>query len=331
MAKTIKILSIDGGGIRGILPATFLAGLEELICKKSGNANARIADYFDMVAGTSTGGLLSCVYLFPDENNSSHSKYSAKQALDFYFTYGNSAFKPNASSGKKGSFHKYSPEGLELQLKLFFKDLKISQLIKPCCVAAYNISLSEPKLFLSHSASQNNGSDYYIRDILRATSALPGIFPPARIHTSGEKNYSFIDGSIFAYNPALIAYNQAKECYPDAENFFLLSLGTGHASAFHTDAKIADSSNTNWAKLLTEIAFSDHSDIVNSQLKDIYRNKPGSHYFRIQTSMPEINKEMDNVSVSNMQFLLQIGQELVKQNHKTLVEIINILTTKDNE
>ena len=66
MSKTIKILSIDGGGIRGILPATLLAALEERLQEKADNINIHLADYFDFMAGTSTGGLLSCVYLSPD-------------------------------------------------------------------------------------------------------------------------------------------------------------------------------------------------------------------------------------------------------------------------
>src|ERR1700759_2639717 len=102
MGRTIKILSIDGGGIRGILPATFLSILEERLQEITGNVNLRLAQCFDMLAGTSTGGLLSCMYLTPDEDAPSASKYTARQALEFYLGYGNSAFTPN----QQGGFHK---------------------------------------------------------------------------------------------------------------------------------------------------------------------------------------------------------------------------------
>src|ERR1043165_3733449 len=61
-----RILSIDGGGIRGIIPGMVLAYLESSLQKKSNNKNARIADYFDFVAGTSTGGILSCALRIPE-------------------------------------------------------------------------------------------------------------------------------------------------------------------------------------------------------------------------------------------------------------------------
>ena len=69
MDKAVKILSIDGGGIRGVLPATLLSVLEEKLQETSGNENFRLAESFDLIAGTSTGGLLTCMYLTPDDNN----------------------------------------------------------------------------------------------------------------------------------------------------------------------------------------------------------------------------------------------------------------------
>jgi patatin-like phospholipase/acyl hydrolase len=65
--KMTRILSIDGGGIRGIIPGQILVILEEKLKAKTGNENARIADYFDLIAGTSTGGILTCAYLTPDK------------------------------------------------------------------------------------------------------------------------------------------------------------------------------------------------------------------------------------------------------------------------
>ena len=59
----VRILSIDGGGIRGIIPAVILNYIEKGLQRQSGNPNATLADYFDLVAGTSTGGILACFYL----------------------------------------------------------------------------------------------------------------------------------------------------------------------------------------------------------------------------------------------------------------------------
>jgi uncharacterized protein len=320
MDKIVKILSIDGGGIRGILPATFLSILEEKLREKSGNENLRLAECFDFIAGTSTGGLLTCMYLTPDDNNALLPKYTARQALEFYFGYGDSAFTPNKQEG----FHKYSPAGLEEGLTRFFGNLKLGQLIKPCCITAYDMIQCEPYLFFSHRAISDPRADYYIKDVARSTSALPGIFPPATIFSLSDRKRTFIDGSIFAYNPALQAYIRAKSIFPNAENFMLLSLGTGLPATAYTPAQLEDTSEKNWARLLADIAFSAHSDMVHYQLDEIFLNKPGSKYIRLQPSLHGLNKEMDNVSHENVLALYKAGLEFVSSNEKTLTEIVNM-------
>ena len=80
--KLIRILSIDGGGIRGILPAQILVALERKLQEKTKNPKVKIADYFDLIAGTSTGGILACAYLMPDKNDIARPRYSAAEAVE---------------------------------------------------------------------------------------------------------------------------------------------------------------------------------------------------------------------------------------------------------
>ena len=82
--KLTRILSIDGGGIRGILPGQVLVSLEEKLKKLDKNKDAKIADYFDLIAGTSTGGILSCMYLTPTDEKNKRPKFSAKKAVELY-------------------------------------------------------------------------------------------------------------------------------------------------------------------------------------------------------------------------------------------------------
>ena len=82
--KKVRILSLDGGGIRGIVPAIVIQYVEEKLIEITKNTNARIADYFDLIVGTSTGGILSCFYLTPNPesgNDLPSSKYTAAKAL----------------------------------------------------------------------------------------------------------------------------------------------------------------------------------------------------------------------------------------------------------
>ncbi len=319
MDKTVRILSVDGGGIRGILPATFLSVLEDRLREKSGNESFKLADAFDMIAGTSTGGLLTCIYLTPDDANPLVSKYTARQALEFYFGYGGSVFAPD----EHGGFHKYSTTGLISGLDNFFGNLKLSQLIKPSCITAYDMMRSEACLFLSHKAISDPRSNYYVKDVARATSALPGIFPPATVYSLGDTKHTFIDGSIFAYNPALQAYLAAKTISPNARNFMLLSLGTGLLATAYTPEQLEDTSEGNWARLLADIAFSAHSDVVHYQLEELFMAKPGSTYIRLQPPLQGLNREMDNTSEENVHALYKAGLEFVSSNEKTILEIVN--------
>jgi len=127
MAGHFRILSIDGGGIRGILPGQVLVALEKKLQKKSGNPNARIADFFDMIAGTSTGGILTCLYLCPDEKNPARPRFTAQEAVDLYLKYGNDIFRDNIRQ-KLRSFggltdQKYSADSLENLLRKYFKEI----------------------------------------------------------------------------------------------------------------------------------------------------------------------------------------------------------------
>ncbi len=330
MTNTVNILSIDGGGIRGIMPAVILAGLENKLQQTSGNAEARLSGYFDFFAGTSIGGLLSCVYLAPNDNGLAGTKYSAAQAPEFYFAYAGNAFKPNKKQSTDESFHRYAPGGLESQLKLLFKDIKYSQLLKPCYITAYNVSLMKPCEFLSEQAKREPDSDYYVRDILRATSALPGLFPPANICSLAGKSSCFVDGSLFAHNPAYNAYLQAKKIFPDARNFLVLSLGTGLVNSLSSDINISDNSYKNWAKLLAELSFGEFTSDTGLRFEEAFREAKSSRYVRLQPSLEGLNTLPDDVTPQNINELYARGQMFLMQNDNLLSEIARNLVEAAN-
>ncbi len=90
--KLTRILSIDGGGIRGILPGQILVSLEKILKTLDNNPDAHIADYFDLIAGTSTGGILSCMYLSPDKDRPDRPRFSAQKAVELYLDRGDEIF-----------------------------------------------------------------------------------------------------------------------------------------------------------------------------------------------------------------------------------------------
>jgi uncharacterized protein len=146
----LRILSIDGGGIRGILPAQILAGLEAIIRKETDDPKARVVDYFDMIAGTSTGGLLTC-WLWSPLNQS-----DAQSAVDMYIDNGASIFRP--SHNWLGDAYRVS--GIESFLQNQFGGVRLSHLVKPCLITAYEIKRREPFFFRQHRAINRPSHDF---------------------------------------------------------------------------------------------------------------------------------------------------------------------------
>ena len=89
MSKKITILSLDGGGIRGIIPCIILKYIEEQLQQKD-NPNLKLGDYFDLIAGSSTGGILAAILLYPDGNKKA--KFSIQKAFELYSEKGEDIF-----------------------------------------------------------------------------------------------------------------------------------------------------------------------------------------------------------------------------------------------
>src|SRR5260370_12515238 len=176
-----KILSIDGGGIRGIVPGQVLIAIETKLQQRTGNPDARIADFFDFFAGTSTGGILTCVLLCPSLIDPKRARFSAKDAVKLYVENGSKIFDA-------GLWHKivslngvleekYEAGGIDGWLEKYFGELRLSQLLKPCIITSYDIERRETKFFAQQDYSRlGDEADFLVKDVCRATSAAPTYF-----------------------------------------------------------------------------------------------------------------------------------------------------------
>lgn len=338
MARLLRILSIDGGGIRGVLPGQILVSLEEKLQQKSENPNARLADFFDLIAGTSTGGILTCLYLCPDENNPTRPRFTAKQAVDLYLEKGGDIFHDTirhkiASLGGL-SEEKYPSDSIEKLFLDYFKDLKLSSLLKPCLITSYNISARATHFFTQHDAQRDESYNYLVREVARATSAAPTYFEPARAHAMDGVSYPLVDGGVFANNPAMCAYAEARQQFKrDNENknvtatdMFMVSIGTGSVKKSYDYDKAKGWGALGWIQPVIDIMMSGASDTVDYQLKQIFDAIDGSdNYFRINPMMGEADTEMDNASAKNLQALKEAGIATAKKYDKDLERIANFL------
>lgn len=334
--KKIRILSIDGGGIRGILPGTILAYIENELKKR--DKEASIGKYFDFIAGTSTGGILALLYLFADEKGKY--KYTANEALNLYLNHGGNIF--DVSLRKKITSvsglidEKYSEKELEKALSSYLKSDTISQLLKPSLITSYDMRNRKAHFFTSHDA-KDDISNFYLKDVARATSAAPTYFEPANIKSIYGTPYTLIDGGIFANNPSLCAYSEVrtinfsstlkdeqKPDLPSAKDMIIVSLGTGTIKKPYEFEDFKNANKIKWIKPTLDMMMSGNSETVHHHLKQIYstlEKENESNYYRIQPNLNHADNEMDNATPENITALHNDGK-LAVTKHKNVLDTI---------
>lgn len=308
-----KILSIDGGGIRGVIPATILCQIEKMTGK-------RTAELFDLIIGTSTGGILalgSCV-----RDTTGKPRYSAKELRNLYEKHGKDIFARSFWSGitSTGLFDElYSHKGLETVLEKYFGDGTLGQLPSSprVAVTTYDLHQREP-LFLKSWRTQH--SAIQIRQAARATSAAPTYFEPLRI-TLDQQDCALVDGGVFINNPAVSGYAEARKVFPN-ETYFVLSLGTGELTRKIPYEEAKDWGKFGWALPLLSCMFDGVSDAADYQLRQLL----GSHeYYRLQVSLDTANDDMDDATQANIRNLIALAEELIDQSKDKMAAICETL------
>ncbi len=335
--KLTRILSIDGGGIRGILPGQILVSLENKLQTLDNNPDARIVDYFDMIAGTSTGGILTCMYLCPSKEDSKRPMFTAEKAVNLYLDRGDEIFDislwQKISSAGGVIDEKYDASELEEALEDYMEDMKMSELMKPCLITSYDIKKRKGHFFRSHKAKTHPEYNFLVRDAARATSAAPTYFEVARVKGDDHQVYPLIDGGVFVNNPSLCAYSEARgwkfdaqRNKPKAAEMMILSIGTGGKDKSYEYKKAKDWGAVQWIQPIIDIMMSGVADTVDYQLRQIYDavGKP-EQYLRIDPTLFTADSAMDNASVENLQKLQKDGEKNAENFDKELTRMAKLL------
>ncbi|MDR2980281.1 MAG: patatin-like phospholipase family protein [Bacteroidales bacterium] len=337
MSKKINILSIDGGGIRGIIPAIILEYMEQELQRKSGDSNATLADYFDMIAGTSTGGILTCFYLLPPSSpQGANSKYFAGEAVRIYAERGKEIFDPKVGKPFRMLSNlfsaKYSVEGLENILKEVMGDITLSQARKHCLVTAYDIANRKAVFFTTPQAKQYSHRDYYMRDIARSTSAAPTYFKLADIRSAGGATSYLIDGAMYAGDPTMCALVEANKSIfekcanPSVKDLYIVSLGTGKEAKKYDHKKAQKWGIAQWAVPVLNILMSSSAEVVSYQVRQLFEVAGcKENYVRLEPGLCEAKPEMDDVSDENIKNLKNAGLSYIKEHAEKLDSIVNEL------
>ena len=331
----MRILSIDGGGIRGIIPGQVLVSLEHKLQQISGKPDLRIADAFDLIAGTSTGGILTCLYLCPDKNTGKP-KFSAPEAVDLYLQQGDNIFDVSIFRRIESldglAEAKYSADALEKALKDYLGDIKLSELLKPCLITAYDITRRQAQFFNSADIkTKGSGWDYYLRDVARATSAAPTYFEPANISSLTRQVYPLIDGGVFANNPTMCACVEAFNSNPalKVSDLHVLSVGTGEVDKSYHYSEAKNWGKIGWIGPVLDVMMSGASETVDYQMRKLFisAGRP-DQYLRLQLDLqkyPDVDGAMDNASEENMRALERAGQKLAYDSDLALTAFAKTL------
>lgn len=323
--KKFRILSIDGGGIRGIIPATILANWEAEMRTK--NPEFKIKDCFDLVCGTSTGGIIALgVSLGID----------AKEILDVYLNHGSEIFPWYRRKSKLLSLifgqPFYSRKKLEDILISKFSDKRLNDCKTNVCIPVYDAGLGQVHVFkTAHCPQFTNDLHIPAYHVALATAAAPAYFSAYRFTYTTldgiEKDYgNLIDGGMLANNPTLIGLTEAiSRLKVPLENIEILSLGTGKTDYSNTK----DLSNPiRWAigPNLYDLMSSAQSIYINNTVNCLTNNfqnssNPKCKHVRIEEDLSKKQSiALDDATSKNLTLLKEIGENLYQNNQIKIKE-----------
>jgi uncharacterized protein len=280
MIRGVRVLAIDGGGIRGLIPAVVLAEVERRCGRRAG-------ELFDLIAGTSTGAIIACALAKPDP-------LPAARIADLYVEDGPAIFARSLlkriTSAEGWLDERYESDGLVAALRRHLGDARLPTAQPAVLLTAYDIE-RRSAVFLRRD------DDVSMVDAAHASSAAPTFFEPVRVDGA-----ALVDGGVFAINPAMCAYAEIRG---DLE--LMLSLGAGELTRPLRFDDVRGWGRLEWARPLLEVVFDGVADAVDAQLSRLL----GDGYLRLQIPLTEASDALDDVSPENLAALRREAERLI--------------------
>ncbi|XP_062102060.1 patatin-like protein 3 [Humulus lupulus] len=338
----ITILSVDGGGIRGIIPAVLIEYLESELQELDGK-DARIADYFDMISGTSTGGLITAMLTAPNKNN--RPLYAGNEIVPFYLQHCPKIFPQ--SNGLFGLLDpvrgvaigpKYNGKYLHDTVRNILGTTRLHETLTNVVIPTFDIKKLQPVIFSSYQAKTITALDARLSDICIATSAAP-TYLPSHYFTNQDKDgttaeFDLIDGGMAANNPSLAAFSeitkQISKGNPDfgsirpldCSRFLLITLGTGsNKTEQKYNAKMSAQWGTvNWiffngSTPIIDVFSEASADMVDYHNSVLFQAFDSQHnYLRIDDdTLKGTLASVDIATKDNLNNLVKTGNELLNK------------------
>jgi patatin-like phospholipase/acyl hydrolase len=302
----VRVLAIDGGGIRGLIPALVLAELE----RRSGR---RVYELFDLIAGTSTGGILACALCAPDP-------LPADEVAAIYEEEGPAIFDRSVwqriRSAEGLLDEKYEAGALDRALERFIAEKRLADTVPELIVPTYDMSEPGPFFFKTRNARERPADDVPLTVVARATAAAPTYFEPLPV---AER--VLVDGGVFAVNPAMSAFAEVLRFHPSVD-VVLLSLGTGQRTRSRRFADVDDWGLVEWARPILDVVFDGISDAVDYQLRHVLGEE---RYWRLQVELTRASDDLDDATPENLAELRRHAEELIVERSEDLDAVVAAL------
>ncbi|KAB2023405.1 hypothetical protein ES319_D06G017100v1 [Gossypium barbadense] len=329
------VLSIDGGGIRGIIPGIILGFLESEL-QKLDSEDARLADYFGVIAGTSTGGLVTAMLTCPNDKN--RPLFAAKDIKNFYLINcpkifpqpGCPLFSQTTKVLKALSGPRYDGKFLHYIIKKKLEGRRLNETLTNVIIPTFDIKLLQPVIFSSFQVKKNPTLNALLSDICIATSAAPTYLPAHYFKTitllaMGEVSRDIIDknGDLGTQKNK---NDNSKPCNEaiDYSKFLVISLGTGSSSEAKTTTKYSAKQAAEWGMVgwltsggstpLVDVFTQASGDMVDLHLSVLFKALDHSDkYLRIQDD--ELKGDVSSVDIAtrtNLDELVKVGEKLLR-------------------
>tara|TARA_B100000614_G_scaffold237380_1_gene235560 strand:- start:973 stop:2061 length:1089 start_codon:yes stop_codon:yes gene_type:complete len=327
---TVTILSVDGGGVRGLIPARVV----EDVVRRVGFLRSHMGrpgrpaahDLFDIFAGTSTGALLTLGLTQPKP-------LTPTEVAEVYRTRAGVIFPVSRFASvlamRQVFAEKYDYRPFEGVLRDLFGDGKLSETRSNVLVAAYNTDDRGPFFFKRYLRSATENEDFYLRDVARATTAAPTYFTAAQVTSLAGHTYSLVDGGLVANNPALSAYVEARKLFRDARRYVIVSLGTGRSGRQYRHEVIKKWGYLDWVSPVhgvpvTAMMWDGQSESVAHALKSL----PRVEYFRLNADLGSVSEEMDDARPDNIERVERLSRRIIRDNRAELHRLALILARR---
>ncbi len=338
-----RILSLDGGGIRGALTLGYLKKIETILREKENNPDLLLCDYFDLIGGTSTGSIIAAALSIGK---------TVDEIKDLYMTLGGKIFGEKRDWWKPWETWKflkagYDHKALEDNLKSIFGNIKLGgeEIKTGLCIVAKRAETNSVWTLLNHpdgkfyNSTIGKNKDILLWQAIRASSAAPTYFTPQMIDVGDGQRAAFVDGGVsMANNPALILLMVATlKGYPfhwamGEDKLTIVSVGTGYSVFQKHIGEIEDAWIKTWAEHVPEMLMQDAS-WQNQIILQWLSNSPTAHYIDMEIETlrddnigdkPYIKYLRYNFPITEKELnALKLGKNFNVEDVKSLVEMSN--------